>query len=157
MKYIIIALVLFFTQINTSCSKKSGFTCDSPLPASFHCLENSAGEKAVTSFKIPNLVDAGVWNSKDFGFCIKYNSDGTGIISFKPSFFTQGSSQRIKWGALVDSNGEFILSNFGGVYIIHENVDKSVNIDPQIALLNFNINKSEFFGFDLLPVKECPY
>lgn len=125
-------------------------TCGSVLEKPFQCI-SAAGKSTLTTYDIPELI--GCWDSDNFDFCVKYNSDGTGLITFKPSAFVNGSTQKIKWGAMVNSKGELILSNAGTIYIAHESLEGS--LDPQIALLSFKRSSKQWFGFDLVSVGAC--
>jgi len=126
-------------------------TCGSSLVAPFQCI-SAAGKSTLTTTKIPELH--GYWNSDSYDFCVNYKSDGTGTITYKPSAFTKGSTQKIKWGAMVNSKGELLLSNSGTLYIAHESLEGS--LDPQIALLSFKQSTKQWFGFDLKSVSSCP-
>ncbi|WP_214227640.1 hypothetical protein [Pedobacter sp. B4-66] len=125
-------------------------TCGESLSMPFQCISTS-GKSTVATTKIPELI--GCWDSDDFDFCVKYNSDGTGLITYKPSGLSPGSTQRIKWGAMVKSNGDLLLSNVGTIYIAHESLEGS--IDPQIALLSFKQSTKQWYGFDLKSVGKC--
>jgi hypothetical protein len=125
-------------------------TCGSSLSSPFQCI-SASGKSTLTTYQIPELY--GCWDSKDFDFCVKYNADGTGLITFKPSAFVSGSTQKIKWGAMVNSKGELLVSNMGTIYIAHESLQGS--LDPQIALLSFKKSTKQWYGFDLVSVGSC--
>lgn len=154
----LIILAIAFTIGFVSCEKEDAsnsdqdkeLTCGSSLSSPFQCI-SAAGKSTLTTYKIPELY--GCWDSKDFDFCVKYNSDGTGLITFKPSAFVSGSTQKIKWGAMVNSKGELLLSNAGTIYIAHESLQGS--LDPQIALLSFKQSTKQWYGFDLVSVGSC--
>lgn len=154
-KLLFILSVIFFSA---SCTKDEAtnskqdrvLTCGSALEEPFQCI-SAAGKSTITTFDIPELI--GCWDSDDFDFCVKYYPGGTGLITFKPSAFVKGSTQEIKWGAMVNSKGELLLSNAGTVYIAHESLQGS--LDPQIALLSFKRSTKQWFGFDLVSIGEC--
>jgi hypothetical protein len=149
---------VFFLLLIGGCEKDDAanseedkvLTCGESLSMPFQCISTS-GKSTVTTTKIPELI--GCWDSDDFDFCVKYNSDGTGLITYKASGLSPGSTQRIKWGAMVKSNGDLLLSNVGTIYIAHESLEGS--IDPQIALLSFKQSTKQWYGFDLKPVGKC--
>lgn len=151
-------LFLFVIFFSASCTKDEAtnskqdrvLTCGSTLEKPFQCI-SAAGKSTITTYDIPELI--GCWDSDDFDFCVKYNSDGTGVITYKPSAFVKGSTQNIKWGAMVNSKGELLLSNVGTVYIAHESLQGS--LDPQIALLSFKRSTKQWSGFDLVSIGEC--
>lgn len=134
----------------TNSKQDRELTCGSSLETPFQCI-SAAGKSTVTTYKIPELY--GCWDSDDFDFCVKYNSDGTGLITFKPSGLSKGSTQKIKWGAMVNSKGDLLISNAGTIYIAHESLEGS--LDPQIALMSFKQSTKQWYGFDLVPIGSC--
>lgn len=150
---------IFILFILSGCEKQDAansredkvLTCGSSLAVPFQCI-SAAGKSTITTTKIPELY--GYWDSDDFDFCVNYKSDGTGTITFKPSAFIKGSTQKIKWGAMVNSKGELVLSNSGTIYIAHESLEGS--LDPQIALMSFKQSTKQWYGFDLKSVSSCP-
>ncbi|WP_276346855.1 carboxypeptidase-like regulatory domain-containing protein [Daejeonella sp. JGW-45] len=157
MRKILITLCIAFVLV--ACEKQDAansredkiLTCGSSLTAPFQCI-SAAGKSTLTTTKIPELY--GYWDSDDFDFCVNYKSDGTGTITFKPSGLSKGSTQKIKWGAMVNSKGELVLSNAGTIYIAHESLEGS--LDPQIALMSFKQSTKQWWGFDLRSVSSCP-
>lgn len=148
-----VVLMLFGCEKEDAANSKEDkdLTCGSSLNAPFQCI-SAAGKSTLTTTKIPELY--GYWDSEDFDFCVNYKSDGTGTITFKPSAFVKGSTQKIKWGAMVNSKGELLLSNQGTIYIAHESLEGS--LDPQIALMSFKKSTKQWYGFDLKSVSSCP-
>lgn len=134
----------------TNSVQNKEYRCGTSLPAGFHCISN-AGASVLTTYKVPEII--GCWDENVSDFCIEYRSDGTGTITFKPSGFSQGSVQRIKWGAMVKPNGDFQLSGQGTIYICHESLDGS--LDPQIAMLSFKQSSRQWYGYDLKKVSSC--
>ena len=127
-------------------------SCGASMPSGFQCI-SAAGNSTTTTYDVPELF--GSWDSDDFDFCVKYNSDGTGTITYKPSAFVQGNVQRIKWGAMVNSKGELLVSGQGTNYIAHESLD-GTPVDAQITLLSFKRSTKQWYGFDLVSVSSCP-
>ncbi len=125
------------------------YRCGTTLPSGYQCI-SAAGASVPTTYEVSELY--GYWESP-FDFCIQYKSDGTGIITYKASAFTAGSTQKIKWGAMVRKNGEFELSGAGTIYIVHESLEGS--LDPQIAMLSFKQSTRQWAGFDLTKVSSC--
>lgn len=157
-RYFSSLLLIFLLALLSGCEKSDAtnskedreLTCGSSLPSPYQCI-SAAGQSTITTTKIPELI--GCWDSDGFDFCVKYNSDGTGLITYKPSAFVQGSTQRIKWGAMVKTNGDLLLSNAGTIYIVHESLEGS--IDPQIAMLSFKQSTKQWHGYDLKSVSNC--
>ncbi len=157
MKKLLTSICILFVLF--SCEKKDAdnsredkvLTCGSSLEVPFQCI-SAAGKSTLTTTKVPELY--GYWDSDDFDFCVNYKSDGTGTITFRPSGLAQGSTQKIKWGAMVNSKGELLQSNVGTIYIAHESLDGS--LDPQIALMSFKQSTKQWYGFDLKSVSSCP-
>lgn len=147
-----ISLVIFGCEKNDAANSEEEqvLTCGSTLPTGFQCI-SASGKSTLTTTNIPELY--GCWDSKSFDFCVEYKSNGTGIITYKPSSFVAGSTQNIKWGAMVKANGDLLLSNVGTIYIAHESLQGS--IDPQIALLSFKQSTKQWYGFDLVTIGKC--
>lgn len=154
---IIFSCLIAFLFVLSSCEKDEAvdsqqnkeYRCGTSLPSGYQCI-SAAGESVPTTYEIPELY--GSWESSA-DFCIEYKSDGTGIITFKPTTFTSGKTQRIKWGAMVRSNGEFELSGAGSIYICHESLEGS--LDPQIIMLSFKRSTKQWLGWDLEKVSSC--
>ena len=132
-------------------SGSMNLSCGSSMPGGYQCIR-AGGASTTTTYNIPELV--GYWDSNDFDFCVKYSSNGTGVITYKPSAFVSGSTQNIKWGAMVNSKGELLKSNVGTIYIVHESTS-GTPVDPQIASLSFKQSTKQWYGFDLVPVASC--
>jgi hypothetical protein len=126
-------------------------SCGSPMPAGFQCIYAN-GLGAPSTYNIPEII--GTWDSQNFDFCVTYNSDGTGVIVYKASGLSPGSTQDIKWGALVNSEGVPTKSGVGTIYIVHES-QNSEPVDPQITSLSFLQSTRQWYGFDLESVAEC--
>lgn len=153
--FLLLCLPLFiFSTCDTGEEEEASLnlSCGSSMPSGFHCI-TAAGKSTTTTYDIPELF--GSWDSDDFDFCVKYNSDGTGTITYKPSAFVTGSVQRIKWGAMVNSKGELLVSGSGTNYIAHESLD-GTPVDAQITLLSFKRSTKQWYGFDLVSVSSCP-
>lgn len=154
-KFLLLIPILFLfigceKDMATNSKEDRVLTCGSTLEPPFQCI-SGAGKSTITTYDIPELI--GCWDSDDFDFCIQYIKGGTGVITYKPSAFVKGSTQKIKWGAMVNSKGELILSNAGTVYIAHESLQGS--LDPQIAMLSFKRSTKQWAGFDLVAIGEC--
>ena len=132
-------------SLNLSCSTGS-------LPTNFQCIKGPTGLFATTTYKIPEVI--GSWDSDDFDFCVTYSSNGTGVIRYKQSGFSSGSTQNIKWGAMVNSKGELLISSVGTVMIVHQSTS-STPVDPQIVSLSFLRSTKQWYGFDLKKVSSC--
>jgi hypothetical protein len=132
-------------SLNLTCSSGS-------LPTNFQCIKGPTGLSTTTTYKIPEVI--GSWNSDDYDFCVTYSSNGTGVIKYKPSSFSPGSTQNIKWGAMVNSKGELLISSVGTVMIVHQSTS-STPVDPQIVGLSFLRSTKQWYGFDLKKVSSC--
>jgi hypothetical protein len=130
----------------------TNLSCSSSMPDGFQCIRSTGGATTTTTYKVPEII--GTWDSKGFDFCVNYLSNGTGVIKYKPSAFNAGSTQNVKWGAMVNSKGELLKSNVGTIYIVHESTS-GTQIDPQIAALSFKQSTSQWYGFDLVSVSSC--
>ena len=154
----LVAIVLTLLVIFSACEKQDAtnsdedqtLTCGSSLPSRFQCI-SAAGKSTITSYNIPEVL--GCWDNDANDFCIEYKSDGTGVITTKPSAFVTGSTSTFKWGAMVDSKGKLLLSNVGTVYIAHESTQGS--FDPQIQILSFKQSTKQFYGYNMAAVSKC--
>lgn len=133
-------------------SSSLSLSCGSTLPANFQCIKGPTGLSTTTTYKIPEVW--GAWNSNSYDFCVTYSSNGTGIIRYKPSGLSSGSTQNIKWGAMVNSKGELLVSSAGSIMIVHQSTS-STPVDPQIASLTFFRSSATWYGFDLKKVSSC--
>lgn len=158
MKKQILTVIIAMGLLHSGCEKEDAtitneekeIICGSTMPDGYQCISNAGAATPVT-YDIPEVL--GTWNSEGYDFCINYRSDGTGLITFKGSAFTSGSTQEIKWGAMVNSKGELQKSGAGTIYIVHESLDGS--LDPQIASLSFYQSSRTWYGFDLEEVSSC--
>ncbi|TDO24073.1 hypothetical protein [Pedobacter duraquae] len=152
--FIVLAVLFVFSACekdDTSNSEEDQtLTCGSSLPSRYQCI-SAAGKSTITSYNIPELI--GCWDNDGNDFCIEYKSDGTGIITSKPSTFVTASTATFKWGAMVDSKGKLLLSNVGTIYIAHQATQGS--FDPQLALLSFKQSTKQFYGYNMSAIAKC--
>lgn len=157
-KYLLLLPAMYVCLYIVGCDKEDAtisnedkeIVCGSSMPSGYQCISNAGAATPVT-FDIPEVL--GTWDSDDFDFCVKYNSDGTGLITYKASGLSQGSTQEMKWGAMVNKSGDLVTSGAGTLYIVHESLEGT--IDPQIASLSFKQSSKEWYGFDLVKVSSC--
>jgi hypothetical protein len=133
-------------------SSSLNLSCSGTMPTSYQCIKGPTGLSTTTTYKIPELY--GSWNSNDYDFCVTYASNGTGVIRYKPSGLSPGSTQNIKWGAMVNSKGELLVSSVGTISVVHQSTS-STPVDPQIVMLTFYRSTSQWYGFDLKKVSSC--
>jgi hypothetical protein len=133
-------------------SSSLNLSCSGTMPTNYQCIKGPTGLSTTTTYKIPEVY--GSWNSNSYDFCVTYSSNGTGVIKYKASGFNPGSTQNIKWGAMVNSKGEILTSSQGTISIVHQSTS-STPVDPQIVMLTFYRSSGQWYGFDLKKVSSC--